>query len=420
MENDNNLFADLLTSLVIGAEDMGITRTEIISSLGFNKTTTKLVERHHDLFGKDELKYDAVNAVISRALSTSSEKTIQNILGRLSADTLRYMSLVDSVDESRKHMSSIMLFIENNDVCQAELLEDYSLNRPADDKGFNEAKFSEAKRSILDRIPLGNQPRKKLKNLFDYVETRKESRVSSFRFSDINKFFLSNLPAPYANCPTLANLVGTYVVFKRSNFKDDDNERPMAVSLLEIYEKAEYEYRFKFVTDEVKARAKFIHRGIVFRDSTHSIKLLGYKKNPLEDEYTCLQYISLSVSNKAENKNFYNGGILELKDSDNDPKPYHTWIHLSRLDDRERLLKQLERSKKTQELVYTEPSSGFKTILYETKRDEFKTDKIIEKISSHLKDQYSYEKPSEPREYIFEKLLLMNEDKDAKKLQDAL
>ena len=104
-----------------------------------------------------------------------------------------------------------------------------------------------------------------------------------------------NQPSTHSDCSTLKNLVGTYVLFKRSNHKQESKLRQVVIGTIEIYEHEENQYRFKYLSKEFSTNSFFISRGIVFRDSIHSIRLLGYKKNVNEDVFDCVQYLSLSA-----------------------------------------------------------------------------------------------------------------------------
>jgi len=195
---------------------------------------------------------------------------------------------------------------------------------------------------LMKKLKLGNtaierKTRNKISEIINYIslvdKPNKEdsfSKVLSITYRDsIN---LTDIEK--------RNLLGIYLIFKRENYGNVNIEKNITISSISFMEENDHVI---FYMLSLKRNDDICYtKGIVVRDSAHSLKLIGNKYNISNQSYDSITSIALSLDivTLESERRYINGGIFDRDDDTG--QPYHTWAHLSKIDDMEGLMSDIE------------------------------------------------------------------------------
>lgn len=188
------------------------------------------------------------------------------------------------------------------------------------------------RRSLRDRAPRDGNI-ENAKKIIAYIDARKSPDKHDFWSNDVVSCLMYKLKHNQLTEKESSNLCGDYFMIRRHPYIVGDDTRNLYITTIKFYPDNDGVVRFKYLK---KYNDKFlINTGIVIRDTHQSLKLIGFVK--VDDSYRSLKTIGLSASVEnleSGSRKYINGGIFGNDDSN--AKPYHTWVHLSKINDQAR------------------------------------------------------------------------------------
>lgn len=272
------------------------------------------------------------------------------------------------------------------------------------DGGMESSEYSK----LLTDLKLGKLPgfrperRDKLDSILAFIEIDNSNKGlrTNLKSDDIQKYIQQKF-SKKMTLKEMESLQGDYILFKRTSYLDPNKDRLLSISNINFFlDTQSVKFYFSLLSSDGVVRYT---EGVVVRDTPQSLKLIGIKTDSEYEKNLSLSILSLSINREAlENgKRFINGGLLDGEDENN--KPYHTWVHLSKVDDLESLVDMLkDKDVRMKEHVNMyERLLSFFIIRKKSWIDGNESDLNV--INESIKNNYN-EKPSE---YIKDKLYLV-------------
>jgi len=244
---------------------------------------------------------------------------------------------------------------------------------------------------------------KKIKIIEDIIDENKVSNTPAIESNHIYDYLLKKIAPSSLSVEEIEKIKGNYIIFSKSNYVD--NHRALSISSFTIFECKKGVLRFHF---PIVTQSKITNHidGFLVRDSNQSIKFCGFYKNGQTQEIIsiCDLAISISVDALINGKQYLNGGLLIREELS--LKPYHTWIHLSKIHSQDIFLNELSKGVlKVYEGNYLAKDFNIPYYSFKKSISSFSLEDETSHIINNLLIKNGYEEDS-PIDYISNKLYL--------------
>lgn len=395
------LLQKLFLNLVKEAKNNGINEKEVLNYLGIQESSQFIhILSQDDLLDSQESLIEAWSNLPSSKISNSqllanslsqiviqemlvARKSKWNLLAEQIKNYIKTQEITNKKFAEKILSREIIGGMTEADLCKLlKKLSKITKNPPS----FHDSTYEKIAtiEKIINQSPDGNNP------------------PSSIDHLDIYFYLKGKFPNHELTPKEIKNLLGNYIAFNRTNYIDNDR----LVSISNFYflrdKKNSSVIKFYFISSD-SDRAVYYNEGIVIRDTEQSIKLIGYKTSCDNESVLSIVSLAFSISKTSleKGKKYINGGLFDREDADN--KPYHTWIHLSKVNNLDKINDVLDKTKQK-----TIKHSNFhldihsfmiiKAIAYLGQDNELTKLLNKELMNNHY--------PELPTEYIFDKLFL--------------
>lgn len=386
IDNTNDYFTltpELLRGILKETEDdLASTKDELV--------TCKIRSELDRLSNIKTLNYE--NQLVNRL-----SKAIQNAIDKYSNNqrNIRAAKIRDSMITNFKSVKSFYEFNypEVSDI-ELEKIKTYAT--------FNRLLKSKDKLALKDHSHFDV--------LEEYLSSKELVNHDKTTLNDVCRYFDSEINSPSFSQKEIDNLCGIYFSFKRTNYKENKT-RLLSISTFEFFKNSNNTVSFKYLR-KAKDGQIFFTEGNAIRSTPYSLMLIGFESKSFEKSSVIQINLSISVEDLGgKNRKYINGGVFEVED-DIETKPFHTFIHLSKINDITTFKQKLKNENFSSEF-YSEIiiENGLETILYPINIVDFENFLLNEEI---IKEQISNNKEGKkyPQyiNYLKDKMYLLNDE----------
>ena len=363
---DRNIFSNLIVSLIDEGKAQSISASEIFEYLSFKKNSSDLEKRFR--------QGDIFNSEDSQILQVTEVDQAINRIATLVLDDIQ--ALKDT--NNWQYANRISRFLKEHNFSHVRFCEE--VISKVVDGGLSTATFSRVLSALRSGKSISRARERTLNSIIDFINGYETNR-SIINSKDVYNYLNKRLDIKSLTAPEINNICGDYLLFKRCNFTEGTSRRELAITLISIFRDGKKQVKFSYRIEELGGN-NYLVEGIVVRDTKNSIKLVGFKKQ--NATIHSLQMISLSVGiedlETPNIKKYINGGVFENEQSDD--KPYHTWVHLSKVDNIAELSRKIDSLYESSDLKFSE---GMVTIDFH----KFNADSdLVNIVNDYIKGNY--------------------------------
>ncbi len=333
---------------------------------------------------------------IEKIFEYHTDKIAQKII-----DDIVYIRASDSW----KTALDIKTFIEHLKVHQSVFCNRILPQAAPGFKGMNPNQLSKLLTKLKNDERLGSTNTTRLNEIKYCMQNHSSFNGQIIKQNDIAHHLDHQLEHEKLTDSEIYNLCGQYIIIHRKNYKESDDKRVLYISTIQFYLDKDGIVKFHYAIQTPLGK-NYIASGFVIRDTFSSLKGIGFYSDSNKNNASMF-FLGLSISPQdlIEGKKYINGGIFW---GEADLKPYHTWAHLSKIDDINVFEASVCNNPIWKKNIQRLDDVGFFTFMITMKLESFNiNDERVNYLLSIVLDNYKdYTTPESIVEYIVRKMYL--------------